>query len=354
LKKENKKVAQDNNLVGDNIRSRMKKYDSYNHNSRSSYRSAGDLIKHRTKPELSSRQQEIARPVFEPPKQKFNPQPSTNTQSLSQTTNVVQNNNQSTPQSVAMKAVKSSKPDEHNNFSDDFFTVYGEKKRRLSFLQKSLYGLGVLVIVFSGFVSIQTYLTNKYAKEQVQTLGASTDEQGVSEGTGSEPSEESISESTIRAYTVSNPEDPRYFIIPELRVFARVKNLGVTPEGAVDSPKNIHDTGWYNGSVRPGSKSGSSLILGHLSGWTGPGVFKNISKMKVGSRFEIEKGSGEKIYYEVTKTEQLPQDQVDMSKILSTEKAGEHDIKLMTCSGKYNRETKEYEERFTVYAKQLK
>lgn len=258
---------------------------------------------------------------------------------------------------VALNAVQTSKPtDDKIRYPDEDATVYASAKRKLSLLQKSMYGIGMAVFLFSMFVSVQSFMTNNEAKEQIATLGDSTtkDEQGVAEGTSDEPSEEQISQSAIVAYKPPNPEDPRYLRIPDINVFSRIKSLGVTPSGAVDTPKNIYDTGWYNDGARPGNPVGSSLILGHVSGWTGPGVFKNMNKLAVGARFEIEKGTGEIIRYEVTKTEEVPVDQVDMSKILATEVAGEHDIKLMTCSGRYNKDTKTFEDRFVVYGKQIK
>lgn len=254
---------------------------------------------------------------------------------------------------VALRAVAEARIYENELYPDNEITMYSRAKRKLSLFQKALYGFGVIVLVFSAFVSVQSFINNMQAKEQVATLGANStkDEQGVSEGTGDEPSEDEISQSAIYAYKPSNPEDPRYIRIPEIGVIARVKNLGTTPEGAVDAPKNINDAGWYNGSVRPGSARGSSLIVAHVSGWTAPGVFKNINKLAVGSVFEVEKGNGEKIKYSVKKKQQIPLDQVNMSEILGAEVAGQHDIKLMTCSGKYNKDTKTYEDRYVVYAK---
>ncbi len=257
---------------------------------------------------------------------------------------------------IALRAVNNARLAQDDIFPDQLNTVYGSTKRKLSRLQKFMYGFGVLVLVFSLFVSIQSFINNKNAKDQIATLGAnsSKDEQGVSQGTGNEPSEEEVSYQSILAYQVSNPEDPRYLRIPELKVFARIKNLGIDNKGAVDSPHNIYDAGWYNGSARPGSRVGSSLILGHVSGWTAPGVFKNLKKLTAGVQFEIEKGSGEKIKYEVTRIENIPVDQVDMSKVLSTEIAGEHDVKLMTCGGKYDKNTKSFTERTILYAREIK
>jgi len=260
----------------------------------------------------------------------------------------------SSKNAIALNAVQTSKRiDDTAGYPDEDDTVYTNGKQKLSLLQKSMYGVGSAVFLFSMFVSVQSFMTNNKAQEQIATLGESTtkDEQGVAEGTSDEPSEEPISESAVLAFRPPNPEDPRFLRIPDINVVSRIKALGVTGGGAVDTPKNIFDTGWYSGGVRPGSP-GSSLILGHVSGWTGPGVFKTLNKLAVGARFEIEKGTGEKIYYEVTKTEQIPASQVDMSKILATEVAGQHDIKLMTCSGRYDPATKDFLDRFVVYGKQ--
>jgi LPXTG-site transpeptidase (sortase) family protein len=100
--------------------------------------------------------------------------------------------------------------------------------------------------------------------------------------------------------------------------------------------------------------SGSSLILGHVSGWTAPGIFKQTNRLVPGLQFEVEKGTREVIKYSVTNTEQLPLDQIDMSKILSSEVARQQDMKLMTCSDRYNKDARTYEERFVVYDKLVK
>lgn len=256
---------------------------------------------------------------------------------------------------LALRTVGTLKTNTDGIYYDENMCFYVNAKKKMSKLQTAMYGFAVVVLLFSGFVSMQSFTTNNQAQEQIATLGENVirDIQGVSEGTGNEPSEEPVSESVVRNFIPANPEDPRFLRIPSLGVFSRIKTMGVTPEGAVDAPRNIFDSGWYDGSARPGSKAGSSLILGHVSGWTGPGVFKNISKLAAGSVFEIEKGTGEIIKYSVIKSEELPVNQIDMSKVLSTEVAGEHDVKLMTCSGRYNSATETFEDRFLVYAKQI-
>lgn len=262
--------------------------------------------------------------------------------------------NLSATQKLALNVVSKSKSSAQSSFSNQFTAPLSQKKKH-SKLQLAFYGFGLVIFLFAGGVSVQTLLVNKSAKDQIGVLGDKTgtlDSQGVAEGTGSDPAESVVTAQAVANYK-TDPELPRVIRIPSLGVYARIKHTG-TDNGAVDAPKNINDASWYNESARPGNAIGSSLLLGHVSGWTTAGVFKKIDQLKPGDRFEVEKGSGEKLTYEVTRGERIPLDKVDMSKILGTEVAGEHDMKLMTCSGKYNKETKQFEERYVVYAKILR
>ncbi len=230
---------------------------------------------------------------------------------------------------------------------------YAKRSVRPRFdMSKFLYGFATVAFLFAVYVSIQTYRTNIAVHQQVgaaenQTLGAS---ESAPQESGDNPSERIVSDGDLLSYQVS-PEMPRYLRIPSIDVLARVKHTGRTADGAVDAPNNINDVSWYNEGALPGSDSGASLILGHVQGWTAPGVFKNINKLSVGSIFYVEKGSGETLKYTVTRTEEVPLEELEMGKILSEEVKGEHDLKLMTYSGRYNSTTETYESRFIVYAK---
>lgn len=258
-------------------------------------------------------------------------------------------------QSLALQAVGNTRSFHHSQFDNMIPAAINSVKSKL---HTAMYIMATAVFIFASTVSVQTLLTNKETKAQVEeVLGESAnttqDEQGVAEGTGSLPAEKEVTTNAISSYTVTNPEAPKYLRIPELGVFSRIKSLGID-EGAVGAPRNINDVGWFNGSAKPGDSVGASLLLGHVSGWTSPGVFKHLGNLKPGARFEVEKGSGEKIQYEVVRSEDIALSEINMGNILGTENAGEHDLKLMTCSGKYNRETETYEERKVVYAKVLR
>jgi len=260
---------------------------------------------------------------------------------------------------LALQAIGSTQFYKGTTIANQFYQVdTGHSKKHR--LQSMFYVVAAIVFLFSSAVTVQTFTSNQQAKDQIQqvlgedSVQTSVDEQGVVEGTGDQPTEKAVPADAIANYRVSNPEEPRIIRIPSIGVYARIKSLGVTREGAVDAPRNLNDVGWYDGSARPGNSRGSSLLLGHVSGWTADGVFKKISKLAPGTMFEVEKGNGTKVKYQVTRSESIPLDSLDMGKILTPDVEGEHDLKLMTCSGKYNRSSEEYEERLVVYAKVIR
>src|SRR3546814_5273495 len=59
---------------------------------------------------------------------------------------------------------------------------------------------------------------------------------------------------TLFPYTTLFRSDlARTIRIPKLGIDASVVSVGLTPDGAVDTPRNIWEAAWYNGSAKPGA-----------------------------------------------------------------------------------------------------
>lgn len=267
--------------------------------------------------------------------------------------------NISMTQTLAMQAIGQSSAKQKSVLADQFeeslYMNANKKKQEKSKLVTAMNTIAIIVFIFASAVSVQTLLTNRQTQDVLaeKTGQQGQDGQGVAEGTGRDPAEDPVSDDAIINYQVA-PELPRYLKIPDIGVFARIKHTGRDAEGAVDAPKNIHDVSWYTESAKPGNAIGASLLLGHVQGWTAPGVFKNIDKLQPGARFTVEKGSGETITYEVTRGQEYTLAELNMAKILSAEEAGEHDMKLMTCAGAFDASTESYQSRYVVYAKVIR
>ncbi len=215
-----------------------------------------------------------------------------------------------------------------------------------------LYVFGMFTLVVALIASAHTIFVNLQTEKRLQVLGEKT---AAADGTGQvqtnsgDPSEDPVSHSDLLAYRVDT-NAIRYIRVPSLHINARVKAAGLDSGGAVEAPKNIYDVNWYNGSVLPGGNAGTTLLVGHLSGWTAPGVFKRLDKVKSGELIELERGDGKKLRYIVEKIEKLPVENIDMGAVLASDATDKHVLKLMTCAGSYDRQSESFRERSIVYA----
>jgi LPXTG-site transpeptidase (sortase) family protein len=132
-------------------------------------------------------------------------------------------------------------------------------------------------------------------------------------------------------------------------VKAIVRQVGVTKTNQIDTPDNIYDTGWFNQSAKPGM-AGLTLINGHLGTWSDKGVFSNLTKLKKGDKFTIQKGDNKTISYVVVKTQMYDANNVDMKALLSPVNPAKPGANLITCSGSINDGTYQYNKRFVVFA----
>lgn len=146
---------------------------------------------------------------------------------------------------------------------------------------------------------------------------------------------------------------PRIIQIPKLGTKARVLQVGLDTKNAVVAPANIHDAGWYTGSAKPGEAGKATLLDGHVSGPTQPGVFKNIGSLQASDSILLEKGDGTTLTYVVVKTEKVAAENVDMQRALTSVTKGKHGLNLISCTGKFDKQTNTFADRVIVYAEQV-
>ena len=147
-------------------------------------------------------------------------------------------------------------------------------------------------------------------------------------------------------------DQPRMIYIPAIGVNARVMSVGVNSKGNIDTPANLNDTAWYDGSAKPG-QDGQVFIDGHTSFSNSLyAAFNDLPKLHQGDLITIEKGNGEKINYRVSAVETVDADKVDMGKALNPPEGATKGLTLMTCTGTFNYRTQTADKRLVVYAVQ--
>jgi LPXTG-site transpeptidase (sortase) family protein len=169
----------------------------------------------------------------------------------------------------------------------------------------------------------------------------------------SAPSSVKPTVAAVASYSVP-PTYPKYISIPAIGISStRIIRLGLLANGQIATPDNIFDTGWYDGSAKPG-QSGAMFIYGHVSSWTADGVFYNLKKLKPGDDITITRGDNQTFTYSVVSTKIYPYTSVDMNAVLSPINPNLPGLNLMTCTGKVIPGTSEFNERLVVFTSLVK
>jgi len=206
----------------------------------------------------------------------------------------------------------------------------------------------LLILAVSGYLAWDTWMTNRTVEETFSNPASAMSIDSTNPATA-DPT--SISNQQWSSYTVP-ADQPRYIYIPSIGVQARVMNVGVTSKGNIDTPKNLNDTAWYDGSAKP-NQPGEVFIDGHTSFNTSlAAAFNALPKLQKGAEITIETGDGTKVNYQVVASETVAASSVNMDKALNTPNGATKGLTLMTCAGTFNYRTQEASERYIVYAVQ--
>ncbi len=141
---------------------------------------------------------------------------------------------------------------------------------------------------------------------------------------------------------------PKYIKIPKINLNASFgKELGIKSNMEIEVPDSFTSVGWYKYSPLPG-EIGPAIVLGHVDNKTGPAVFYSIGQLEVGDEIIIVDKDDRELVFVVDKSETYEQDSFPTELVY-----GDLDypgLRLVTCSGWYNKKTKRYSKNRVVFA----
>jgi sortase (surface protein transpeptidase) len=212
------------------------------------------------------------------------------------------------------------------------------RKDRL--LSRQRFAIGLILFGVAMIIACITLLLHQHISEPKPPSGAIQ--------SSSAPSSIKPSRQVMASYSVP-ATDPKYIAIPAIGITqTRVLQLGLMSDGQIAVPDNIYDTGWYDGSARPGQK-GAMFIYGHVSSWTADGIFYNLKKLVAGDTIAIVRGDNTTYTYKVVATKVYPYNNVDMKQVLAPVDPSKAGLNLMTCTGQVIKGTSEFNERLVVF-----
>lgn len=221
-------------------------------------------------------------------------------------------------------------------------------RHRLLSVSSLLTGMALLLFLSGVLVVFATLRTNHSVTAQVKALSQQSTQSdiGITSGVPSEADPPSPPSS----YKVA-ADLPRLITIDKIGVKAIIRRVGIGANNTLNAPASIFDAGWYDGSAKPG-ENGTVVIDGHVSGPTKHGVFYSIGSLAAGDKIKLERGDGKVFVYTVKETKTYDSDKVDMSKVLTSSQPGKAALNFMTCSGRFNVRTNQFEQRTVVYTVQ--
>jgi len=155
---------------------------------------------------------------------------------------------------------------------------------------------------------------------------------------------------TPQVTPVSNAPLAR-LVIPKIGVDAPVVTLGVDSQGVMQSPKSAFEVGWYDFTAQPGT-GGNAVFSGHVDfASVGAAVFWNLRQLGPGDLVEVRLADGTAYQYLVVSSTSYPGDDAPVADIVGP--TGKDTVTLITCTGTFNREVRQYSHRLVVRAERI-
>ncbi len=162
-----------------------------------------------------------------------------------------------------------------------------------------------------------------------------------------EPSE---SKDEAKAYKWNGGADePKRLLIPTIGIDTYVQATGVTPEQQLEVPNNVHLSGWFRDGAKPG-QNGLAIIAGHVTGRTSDGVFLKLKNLKAGDRFQVQRGDGTQLDYQVKEVKIVPEAE-SAELLFNQDPAEKSQLNLITCGGEFDDALGAYPDRVIVSAR---
>lgn len=140
---------------------------------------------------------------------------------------------------------------------------------------------------------------------------------------------------------------PVWLEIPAIAVAADVDPLGLRSNGELEVPTRFERVGWWSGGVPPG-EPGPAVLAGHVDSRRGAAVFFRLRDLRPGDEVRVRGADGTTVLYTVERYGQYAKNDFPTAEVYgATERPT---LRLITCTGRFDRSTRSYDENLVVYA----
>ncbi len=152
---------------------------------------------------------------------------------------------------------------------------------------------------------------------------------------------------TIDPFTLAGV--PTRLEVPSLGIDTYIEQVGLTPDRAMDVPKEWQNVGWYDKGYRPGEQ-GNAVIAGHLDTTSGgPAVFWDLDQLLPGDEVNVTYSNGDRYTFIVQESGEYSYNAEGEVIDLIFGDSPTNDLNLITCQGNWDRSNSTYDKRLVVF-----
>ncbi|WP_405662799.1 class F sortase [Streptomyces sp. NBC_01166] len=144
---------------------------------------------------------------------------------------------------------------------------------------------------------------------------------------------------------------PQRVEIPSIGIDADLVSRGLDGEGAIEPPpfETPGAVGWYAAGTEPGTE-GAALFVGHVDTATKPAVFYGLSAARPGEKVRVSRSDGKIAEFTIDDVQVFTRERFDAQKAYGPREDGRAELRLITCGGTYDHESRAYTANVVVSA----
>jgi hypothetical protein len=142
------------------------------------------------------------------------------------------------------------------------------------------------------------------------------------------------------------PTPPARVLVPSVGIDAALEAVGVDEERRLVVPPPER-AGWFDGRPVPG-EPGPAVLVGHVDSREGPAVFHGLDRVRPGDPIEVVDADGALVRFEVERIEVVAKTAFPTADVYDPVDRAE--LRLITCGGPFDHETRSYRDNVIVFA----
>ncbi|MFD1211482.1 class F sortase [Arthrobacter sp. GCM10027362] len=145
------------------------------------------------------------------------------------------------------------------------------------------------------------------------------------------------------------PAPPRFLTVEGTSIAVDIVPVGVRADQAMQIPDSFGQAGWYRFGAAPGAKHGTAVIAAHVDTLTDLAPFSQLQHVRRGAAITVQRRGAPPLVYRVLDVAFVDKDRFDTRALFRRD--GPHQLRLVTCGGKWLDDRQDYSDNVVVTAR---